>query len=617
MSIGNNRISKSFKLTVCLLGTFLASQSLATDSAKDPKAGEALYQRFCAVCHLGALPEAPKTEALRLYPAERIVKALESGVMSTQGMQLSRKEKREVAFYLTGKRIEEKVAMQEMVQCKTDVVRSQQGSSWNGWGGQHNNARFQSSETEFSVSNANKLHLDWAFAFPQATRMRSQPLVTSQSTFIGSQSGAIYAIDTQTGCLQWQYQADAEVRGSLFLSTDKKSLMFGDFKANVYSIDAGTGVLNWQTSIAYHPLATITGSVIADQDKVYIPVSSTEVIPAARADYECCTFRGGLVALDVKTGESVWQQYTTQPPSLRGTNSVGTLQFGPSGAPIWSGPTLDYQRNLIYVTTGQNYSSPASDTSDAVLAIDRKNGEIKWVTQVTKNDAWNGGCARKTANCPKENGPDFDIGASAMLVADDTGKDWLILGQKSGLVYGLDPDKKGELIWTTRVGSGGTMGGVHWGMSSDGKQIYVGVSDLPTNNPYKEGPPQPGVKALDLKSGQIKWYFEPQNRCKQKRTFNCFKGISAAVSSTPNLVFAGGLDGWLHVLDPTDGSLVWDFNTKQSYQADNGVDGYGGSIEADGPVIAQQRLFVTSGYDKWGEAPGNVLLVFSLPEKNK
>lgn len=606
-----------FKLTICLLVHCFVHSSFGLQDSKESLSGEKLYERYCKACHMGALPEAPKTEALKLYPTERIVDALESGVMSTQGIQLSRKEKLGVAFYLTGKRLEENDVIDELVLCDADINRDMSGSNWNGWGGSINNVRYQKLEKAINRENVKGLTLDWVFAFPQASRVRSQPLVTANSTFIGSQSGTIYALDTDSGCVQWLFQADSEVRGSLFLSNDKSALLFGDFKANVYSINAISGSLNWKNNISYHPQATITGSVTADSNKIYVPVSSLEVIPAARSEYECCTFRGSLVALGLKTGEVAWQRFTTQPPSLRGKNSAGALQFGPSGAPIWSSPTLDQKRGLVYVTTGQNYSSPASDTSDAVLAIDKNTGVVKWVTQVTKGDAWNGGCSRKTANCPKENGPDFDIGASAVLVADKQGKDWIVLGQKSGLVYGLDPEQAGKLIWTTRVGSGGTMGGVHWGMSSNGELLYVGVSDLPTNNPYKEGPPQPGVTALELTTGEIKWRFEPQNRCSNEETFNCYPGISAAVTSTPELVFAGGLDGWLHILDSYNGDLLWEFNSKRTFNADNGGEGFGGSIEADGPVIAQERVFVTSGYDKWGEAPGNVLLVFSLPKASQ
>ena len=361
-------------------------------------------------------------------------------------------------------------------------------------------------------------------------------------------------------------------------------------------------------------MATVTGSVIADKDKVYVPVSSSEIIAAARTNYKCSTFRGAFVALDRKTGKKIWTTYTTEEPKITGKNSDGVDQYGPSGAPIWSSPTFDKKRGLIYVATGQNYSSPATGTSDAAIAIDMKNGEIKWVTQVTKNDAWNGACIAKRPNCPKEDGPDFDIGASPMLVTDNEGVDRLIIGQKSGMVYALNPDNNGKILWQKRLGSGGTMGGVHWGMSSNGEQVYVGISDLPTRNKYAVGEKQPGLNAIDLETGERIWQYTPPFLCPKDGKFRCFNGISAAVSSSPGLIYAGTLDGMFRIFDAVKGKVLWEFDTTPAIKASNGIEGFGGAIESDGPVIADGKVFVTSGYDKWGETPGNLLLVFSLAQ---
>jgi polyvinyl alcohol dehydrogenase (cytochrome) len=177
----------------------------------------------------------------------------------------------------------------------------------------------------------------------------------------------------------------------------------------------------------------------------------------------------------------------------------------------------------------------------------------------------------------------------------------------------MDPDQQGKILWRQRVGSGGTMGGVHWGMSSDGERLYVGVSDLPTNNRYNQGDPYPGVHALDPDTGEFLWRNVLPSLCPKDIKFACFQGISAAVSSSPGLVFAGGMDGRLRAFDASSGDTLWTYNTYREFTAVNGLKGQGGSIEADGPVIANGQLFVTSGYDKWAEMPGNMLLVFSLP----
>jgi polyvinyl alcohol dehydrogenase (cytochrome) len=583
--------------------------------------GKKLFEANCLACHAGAMPEAPKVEALNLYSPERIYDALNSGIMSTSALMMSNQDIRQVAHYLTGKQVQDNKQKRELFLCEADSKVAKKGpqANWTGWGGAQGNQRFQAQETILNPDNVHGLKLKWAFGFPDTTRVRSQPTVTATMVYIGSQEGTVYALDANTGCIRWTFDAGTEVRGAMKLHThptDGRSiLVFGDTKANAYSLNATTGQLLWKTKVHEHILATVTGSVNADKDKVYVPVSSSEVVPSGRSEYQCCTFRGSLVAVNLIDGSIAWTTYTTPEPVATGKNSAGADNFGPSGAPIWSSPMLDSKRNLIIATTGQNYSSPATGTSDAVIAMDTDTGKVRWVTQVWENDAWNGGCSRKTANCPKEDGPDFDIGTGVILIETTANKDLLLVGQKSGLVFALDPDQNGKILWQKRVGSGGTMGGVHWGMSSDGDRLYVGVSDLPTRNPYTKGEPKPGLNALDPATGEFLWRLPLANNCAAETKFRCYPGISAAVSSSPGLVFAGGMDGMLRAVDANNGKVLWEQNTYQPYTTVNGVAGNGGSIEADGPVIANGQLYVTSGYDKWAEMPGNVLLVFALPDK--
>ncbi len=598
--------------------TVLAEGSLG---AADREVGKQRFEQYCLACHTGVVPEAPNVEGLKQYPPERIVSAMTSGVMSTAALPLSEQEILQVSYYLTGKTIEVSQYDETQYYCSDEAKPDEAAAtsaSWTGWGGPAGSQRYQAAEQILSPANVDQLSLKWAFAFPQTTRMRAQPTVTADTVYIGSQVGKVYALDAASGCIRWSFDAGNEVRGAVNLQVDaktgKRTLFFGDFKANAYAVNANTGELLWRTSVHDHDMATITGSVIAGDKLLYVPVSSSEVVPAGQEEYPCCTFRGALVALDLTNGNIAWRTYTTEEPRLTGKNSAGANQYGPSGAPIWSGPTLDRERNLVIATTGQNYSSPATGTSDAVIAMDADTGAVRWVSQVTANDAWNGACARKTANCPEEDGPDFDIGASAILTTTASGKQLVLAGQKSGIAYGMDPNADGKILWRTRVGSGGTMGGVHWGMSSDGEQLYVGISDLPTRNPYAEGPAMPGVHALDPENGEILWRKLLPPDCPEKPDFACFPGVSAAVSSSPGLVFAGTMDGRLRAFDARDGKILWSYQTRQPFDTVNGVEGNGGSIEADGPVIANGQLYITSGYDKWTEKQGNVLLVFGLPQ---
>lgn len=613
-----SRIFSICASVVCLLVTPAAVFSQDSELELERADGQAQYRLFCAECHEGALLEAPRRAAFELYTPERIVDALEYGVMATSGMGLTRTQKKNVALYLTGDRFDETRSTASNFSCDSSAsapASLTQSVAWNGWGGTSGNARHQVNESTLNQNNVAQLKLKWAFAFPGATRSRSQPTVTPEVTFIGSQEGTIYALDNNGGCPWWTFNADAEVRGAIYVDTNEagipETLLFGDFSGSAYAIDAHTGELRWKKEVHEHPQATLTGSVIAHEDTVFVPVSSLEILLAARTEYSCCTFRGAVVALSLSTGEELWRTYTTAEPKPTIKSTAGVQQFGPSGAPIWSSPTVDAKRGLVYVGTGENYSSPANGNSDAVLAMDMATGEIVWSAQLTKNDAWNGACSRNTPNCPEEDGPDYDIGASPILTTDETGRDIILVGQKSGMVYALDPAKDGELIWEQRAGSGGTMGGIHYGMSANGEKLFVGVSDLPTNNPYNVGPGHPGIHALSARSGEVLWRNDLPNQCGQDG-FLCWQGISAAVSSTSELVFAGGLDGILRAFHPDTGAILWETDTRKGFGLRNGIEARGGSIEADGPVIVEGQVFVTSGYEKWGEAPGNVLLVYSL-----
>src|SRR5205807_6972608 len=124
------------------------------------------------------------------------------------------------------------------------------------------------------------------------------------------------------------------------------------------------------------------------------------------------------------------------------------------------------------------YSSPATESSDAVMALDLRTGRIVWSKQTLPGDAYNSSCGTSKENCPKEDGPDYDFGSSAIMITLPGGRDVLLAGQKSGVVYALDPERKGEIVWQVRVGQGGTNGGVQWGMASDGNQVYAATSDV-------------------------------------------------------------------------------------------------------------------------------------------
>jgi polyvinyl alcohol dehydrogenase (cytochrome) len=282
--------------------------------------------------------------------------------------------------------------------------------------------------------------------------------------------------------------------------------------------------------------------------------------------------------------------------------------LGPSGAGVWSSPTIDPKQHAVYVTTGDAYSDPVPRTSDAFLAFDMDTGKLLWSRQLTEGDAYNLGCPTGD-NCPEAKGPDFDFGCSPNLVDLPNGKRALIAGQKSGMVHAVDPDQQGEILWQTRVGKGGPLGGVQWGNASDGQNVYAAVSDHFATKDPKEGG---GMFALKIGTGEKVWSTQPP-KCGDKP--GCSSAQSAAVTVIPGVVFSGSLDGHLRAYSTTDGRIIWDVDTAMDYKVVNGVKAKGGALDGPGPVVVGGILYVNSGYGIFGEMPGNVLLAFSLDGK--
>jgi polyvinyl alcohol dehydrogenase (cytochrome) len=261
---------------------------------------------------------------------------------------------------------------------------------------------------------------------------------------------------------------------------------------------------------------------------------------------------------------------------------------------------------MLYVATGNAYSAPAPSTSNAVMALDLGSGAIRWVRQVTPGDVYLTGCrtGSDNPNCPDRNGPDHDFGSPPMLSTVSGGRDLLVIGQKSGVAFALDPDRSGEVVWQYRAGQGGLLGGINWGSAVDADQAYFAVSDMTTREPG-------GLHAVKLPTGERAWFAPPAApACGSGR--GCSAAQSAAVTAIPGAVFSGSNDGVLRAHAVTDGSVIWEFDTNREFAAVNGVPAKGASMLGPGPVVAGGMVFVSSGYGAFGGRAGNVLLAFGL-----
>lgn len=625
---------------VCIVALSIFSLAGAAVAATDEKTGEAEaparhpgaepYQQRCASCHDKAVYKAPHRMFISMMAPDAVLKAMNKGVMREQAAGLEDAQRIAIAEYLTGRSLDSTVRTLTAPRCegKTARLDLERPPATLGWGIDRYNTRFQpGAEGGLDAADIPNLELKWAFAYPNSIQARSQPTVAGGSVFVGSQDGTVYALDTETGCEKWTFRASAEVRTPIIVSDWRSpdmeaapAVYFGDILARVYALDAATGELKWITKVDDHPNATITGSPALYEDRLYVPVSSLEVALPADPKYACCTFRGSMVALDVKDGNMRWKSYTIDdPPRKVGVTRVGTPILAPSGAPIWNSPTIDIERRRLYAGTGENYSSPAGPTSDAIVAFDMDSGEKIWISQQTRGDAWNVGClsdyTTNDANCPEENGPDFDFAASPILVDLGDGDDILVAGQKSGAAMGLDP-QTGRTLWRTQVGRGGVQGGVHFGMAAEGSTVYVPISDMA----YPEDktryrfttPPRPGMFAIDARNGDMIWENIADDVCGDLQF--CDPGISQAVTAIPGAVIAGHMDGRLRIYARESGKVVWETNTLREYETVSGAVARGGSFGGGGPMVAEGKLFVNSGYGIYFHMPGNVLLVFAKSE---
>jgi polyvinyl alcohol dehydrogenase (cytochrome) len=479
------------------------------------------------------------------------------------------------------------------------------------------NARFQPADIAgLSIDQVRGLKLKWAFGFDGDVTAFSPPTYIDGQVFVGSAAGLIYALRADTGCLQWTFQANGSVRTSIVSVPEgsRHTLLFGDMTGWFYAVEAESGKLLWKQHVETHDSTRLTGSPAVYQGTVYVPVASWEETRAGDPDYACCTFRGSVVALRIKDGTQLWKTYMTAPPKENGKNARGLPVFGPSGVGVWSTPTVDPKRGVLYITTGDNYSAPETDTSDAVIALSLMTGDFVWKKQITAADVYSGACAG-TKDC----GPDFDFGSSAILV-NSGGRDVLLAGQKSGLVHALDPDKKGEILWQTRVGQGSTNGGVQWGMATDGVHVYASVSDVgrtrQTNmstdpRRYILDPKQGGgLTALRVADGSKEWHVDSVP-CAANAPSGCSPSQPGAVTLIPGVVFATSTDGHIRAHSSEDGKTLWDFDTMREFTTVNGVKAHGGSIDGPGAVVVNGMVFISSGYPRNGGVPGNVLLAFA------
>ena len=441
----------------------IAAHGASAQSGPSPAGEEVLFEQNCAVCHNNPATRAPARASLGVMSPSFIVEALTNGILKAQGANLSSNRRIALAEFLTGKKIGAEAPMGGRCNgAQPPFAPDASSTSFNGWGANVENWRFQL-QPGIAAAQLRRLEPKWAFGVPGVAAMFGQPAVVGGRVFFGAQNGHVYSLDMESGCYFWDYTAGAGVRTAITMGriAGRYAAFFGDRRGRAYAIDAATGETIWKVAADDDTAVQVTGSPALFEGRLYVPISVGDDRAAMDPKFECCRGRGAIVALDAATGAPVWKTYTLAQAQPQGKNAIGTQLFGPSGASICASPTIDAKRRILYAGTGDNHSAPATATSDAVIAFSLDTGAILWSRQLLAGDMGNGACLSvDKTNCPEPHGPDYDLGSSANLIVLDGGKRLLTIGQKSGIVWALDPDDGGRIVWQRRVGAGGPLGGV-------------------------------------------------------------------------------------------------------------------------------------------------------------
>ena len=570
-----------------------AASSLSFQAVGQPDAadkGKAIFAERCSACHDIAGGRAPATFFLRRRLPSEIIYALTNGAMKTQASGLSAGDIDAVARSLTGREIDI-LPPADANLCRTPGKIAIGAREWASWGQNGRNSRFQT-EPGLTAADLPRLKVKWAFALPGLT---GAPTVAGDYLFVTSLLGKVFALDPKTGCTRWSFDAGSPVRNGVAvgpLPNGHYGAVFGDQHAVVHALDAATGKPLWTRRTDDYGNARVVGSVTFHKGVIYAPTTSADEVEAFDSAYECCKFRGSVTAIAAATGKVIWKSYAIQEtPHPTRKNDAGTQMYGPSGAGIWSAPTVDDKRGLIYAATGDAYTTDVpTDGSDAIVAFDIATGRRVWVSQVLKGDAWIYGCDGKpVGNCPTPQGPDHDFSSPPLLTTMADGKDVLVSGSKSGMIWGFDPDDKGKVLWSATIGKGSTAYPI-WGVAADAERAYVGTPTLALAE-GKDG----GFSGIDLRTGKVDWHTDSPAQSCGWGPAGCQHKQTAATTLIPGIAFGGSMDAHLRAYDSRTGAIVWDYDSAQTFDAVNGVKAYGGNLDGAPQIVANGTLFLSSG----------------------
>ncbi|HEV7265202.1 MAG TPA: PQQ-binding-like beta-propeller repeat protein [Falsiroseomonas sp.] len=426
-------------------------------------------------------------------------------------------------------------------------------------------------------SNIARLRQAWSFEAPAP--VSHTPLIESGRVYAADWDGNVYAFDAQTGDVVWRNKVEQPKtqwpwHGFAGTGALGGGMVFqASTEGTAFALDARTGEVRWRTRITDDPhagsicrLTHIGGIVLVGLQSVEEPL--TKMMQNFTPD-----FQGEVMALDAATGWIVWRTPLVRPPH--------------NGVAVWSSFAVDPQTFVVYFTTGNNYTGEATPLSDSIVAVNGRNGEILWASQVTQNDVW---------TMAHQRGPDYDFGGGPQIfdvVIGGRVRRLVGAGQKSGIFYVWDR-YTGQPVWSSSIGYGGVDGGMH-GEASIGRDRIIAWS----NNNYSHTTPPAqsnlSIKALDPATGRYLWV---NDNAQPALLFSA--GFLA-----DDVYLLGSLDAKLRAYSAGDGQQVW-------------------SADLPGPVTSALsgdggRVLLGTGapgvFGSWASGGKNTVTAFALPQQ--
>src|SRR3954447_8871811 len=239
----------------------------------------------------------------------------------------------------------------------------------------HDLANTRSAGTEGpSAAQVASLQPAWTFSSTHGD-FTGTPVVAGGVLVAGTNKGTVFALDAASGKVLWSRDLGDPVNGTAAIDLDAPGgpavfvPVAREDSPQLFRLSLRDGSVRWRTALSRQPAAThpsVYGSPTVWQRTVYIRTSGP--------NGDDSTARGSVVALNESTGAVRWLTYTVPP--------------GHDGGPVWSTPAIDSDTARLYVGTGNAYHEPAADTTDAILALDARNGQIAGHFQALPDDTF-------------------------------------------------------------------------------------------------------------------------------------------------------------------------------------------------------------------------------------